>query len=39
VETTCTNVLPPGDWPRKLFCLSDSDVVFHAEFEALPASP
>jgi hypothetical protein len=29
----------PTDSSRKLFCLSDADVVFHGEFEALPASP
>jgi hypothetical protein len=28
----------PTDWSHKLFCLSDADVVFHGEFEALPAS-
>src|SRR5262249_54758486 len=25
--------------PHKIFCLSDADVMFHSEFEALPASP
>ena len=29
----------PTDWPHKLFCLSDADVIFHSELEALPASP
>lgn len=38
-DMTCAAVAPPGDWPRKLFCLSDSDVVFHGEFEAVPAMP
>jgi hypothetical protein len=38
-DSSCVNVLAPNDWPRKLFCLSDSDVVFHAEFETSPASP
>jgi hypothetical protein len=32
-------VLPPGDWPRKLFCLADNDVIFHDEFTAQPATP
>jgi len=27
-----------GDWPTKLFCLSDSDTLFHNEFETLPPS-
>jgi hypothetical protein len=36
----CGAPTPPYDiWPHKLFCLSDADVVFHGEFEALPASP
>jgi len=26
----------PGDWPARLFCLADSDVLFHDEFETLP---
>jgi len=38
-ESSCASMLAADDWPRKLFCLSDSDVVFHGEFESLPASP
>jgi len=26
----------PGDWPVKLWCLSDSDTIFHDELESLP---
>jgi len=39
VDSTCADVLPPGDWPRKLFCLADNDVIFHDEFTAQPATP
>jgi hypothetical protein len=36
----CGAPAPPFDpIPRKLFCLSDADVIFHDEVEALPASP
>jgi hypothetical protein len=35
-NVSCT-ITQPGDWPRKLFCLSDSDVIFHDEF-ATPAT-
>lgn len=38
-QTACFAPLQPGDWPRKLFCLSDADVIFHDEFVAHPASP
>jgi len=38
-DSTCADVLPAGDWPRKLFCLSDADVVFHDEFSAVPGTP
>jgi hypothetical protein len=38
-DVSCVNELAPGDWPRKLFCLSDSDVVFHGEFDSAPATP
>jgi hypothetical protein len=36
-NVSCT-ITQPGDWPRKLFCLSDSDVIFHDEFVAPAAS-
>jgi hypothetical protein len=26
----------PEDWTHRLFCVSDSDVLFHGEFEDLP---
>jgi Leucine rich repeat N-terminal domain len=26
----------PEDWTHRLFCVSDSDVLFHGEFEGLP---
>ena len=38
-DVSCASVLAPDDWPRKLFCLSDSDVLFHGEFDNVPASP
>ncbi|HSE11386.1 MAG TPA: hypothetical protein VLB69_02015, partial [Rudaea sp.] len=38
-DVSCISAPAPGDWPRKLFCLSDSDVVFHGEFDNVPASP
>ncbi len=38
-DSSCSNMLAPGDWSRKLFCLSDSDMVFHGEFENLPTTP
>jgi hypothetical protein len=37
-DVGCAGAQPPGDWPSKLLCLSDSDVLFHDEFEALPAA-
>ena len=38
-QVSCTATPLAGDWPRKLFCLSDADVVFHAEFDEVPAAP
>jgi hypothetical protein len=38
-DVSCASVVVPNDWPRKLFCLSDSDVLFHDEFDTVPASP
>lgn len=38
-QSTCAAVLAPDDWPRKLFCLSDADVIFHDEFVTLPPLP
>jgi hypothetical protein len=29
----------PDESSRKLFCLSDSDVLFHGEFEVLSGAP
>jgi hypothetical protein len=37
-DIACAGAQLPGDWPSKLLCLSDSDALFHAEFEALPAA-
>jgi hypothetical protein len=33
---SCAATHAPADLHRWLFCVSDSDVLFHAEFEALP---
>ena len=38
-NVSCTATPLAQDWPRKLFCLSDSDVIFHDEFSALPVAP
>lgn len=38
-NVSCTATPEPDDWSRKLFCLSDSDGIFHDEFAAPPASP
>jgi len=37
-DVTC-GAPTPTDWSQKLLCLSDADVVFHGEFDALPTSP
>jgi len=38
-EISCTAPSQPGSWSRKLFCVSDSDVIFHDEFRELPLAP
>ena len=38
-NVSCTATPQPTDWSRKLFCLSDSDVIFHDAFAAPPAAP
>ena len=38
-ELSCSAPPQPGSWSRKLFCVSDSDVIFHDEFRELPLAP
>jgi hypothetical protein len=38
-EIACGGTPLPGDFGRKIMCLSDSDVIFHDAYEPLPESP
>jgi hypothetical protein len=35
-QLQCSGAQLPGDWPAKIYCLADSDGLFHDAFEVLP---